>query len=75
LDKLEQVNAVLRVAMDDLLSSDVREVIFQNLLTKQVDERLNILCHLVHILAGCQLTKIDLWESSLEKLNVKLVTI
>jgi len=75
LDKLQQVDAVLRVSMDDLLTSDVREVIFQNLLTKQVDKRLNILCHLGHILASCQLTKVDLRECGLEELNVKLVTI
>ena len=61
--------------MYNLFSSDVREVIFQNLLTKQVDERLNILCHLVHILSSCQLTKVNLRECSLEELNVKLVAI
>ena len=61
--------------MDNLFSSDVREVIFQNLLTKQVDERLNILCHFVHILASRQLTKVNLWECSLEELNIKLVAI
>ena len=61
--------------MDNLFSSDVREVIFQNLLTKQVDERLNILCHFVHILSSCQLTKVNLWECSLEELNIKLVAI
>lgn len=75
LNKLKQVNAMLWVAVDDFLSSNVREVIFQNLLTKQVDERLNILSHLIYILTSSKLTKVDLWECSLKELNVKLVAV
>lgn len=65
---------MLGVAMDDLLSLDVGEIIFQNLLTKEVDERLNILRHFVHILTGSQLTEVDLGERSLEELDVKFIT-
>ncbi len=60
--------------MHNLLSFDVWKVIFQNLLTKEVDERLNILRHFVHILTRSQLTKVDLWERSLEKLDVEFIT-
>ena len=50
------------------------QIILKDLLTKKVNERLNIFCHLCHILSGSQLWKIDFWESSLEKLDVEFIT-
>jgi hypothetical protein len=75
LNKLEKVDAVLWIAMHYLLSLDVREVVFQNLLTQQVYERLNVFGHFVHILTLGELTEVNLRESCLEKLNVEFITI
>jgi hypothetical protein len=43
-------------------------------LTKEVNECLDIFCHLFFILAGSQLTEINLGECRLEELDVELVT-
>ena len=66
---------MLRVAMHDFISLNVAEIVFQNLLPKQVYERLNVLCHFVHILTLGELTKVNLREGSLEKLDVELIAI
>jgi hypothetical protein len=75
LNELEKVDAVLWIAMHYLLSLDVREVVFQNLLTQQVYKRLNVFSHFVHILTLGELTEVNLRESCLEKLNVEFITI
>lgn len=74
LDKLKEVDAVLWVPVHDFLSLDVAEIIFKYLLTKKVNERLNIFSHLSHILSSRQLREINFWESCLEELNVELIT-
>lgn len=74
LNQLEKVDAVLRVAIDYLLTLDVTQVILKDLFSEQIDERLNVFCHLCNILACSQLRKIYLRECSLEELNVEFIT-
>jgi len=74
LDKLKEVDAVLWVPVHDFLSFYVAEIILKYLLTKKVNERLNVFGHLSHILTSRQLREIDFWEGCLEELNVELIT-
>ncbi len=74
LDELEEVDAMLGVAIDYLLSADVRQIILQDLLAEQIDQRLNVLCHLGLVLASRQLREVYLGESRLEELDVELIT-
>jgi hypothetical protein len=74
LDKLKEVDAVLWVPVHDFFSLDVAEIILKYLLTKKVNERLNVFGHLSNILSSRQLREIDFRESCLEELNVELIT-
>ena len=65
---------MLWVPVHDFLSLDVAEIILKYLLTKKVNERLNVFGHLSHILPSRQLREIDFRESRLEELNVELIT-
>ena len=64
---------MLRVSIHNLLSLNVAQVVFKDLFTEQVDESLDVLCHLLHVLARCELAEVYLRERSLEELDVKLV--
>ena len=64
---------MLRVSIHNLLSLNVAQVVFKDLFTEQVDESLDVLCHLLHVLARRELAEVYLRERSLEKLDVKLV--
>lgn len=65
---------MLWVTVHDFLSLDVAEIILKYLLTKKVNERLNVFGHLSHILPSRQLREINFRESRLEELNVELIT-
>jgi hypothetical protein len=65
---------VLRVSIDYLLALNVTEVILKDLFPEQINERLNVLCHLPDVLPRGQLREVDLRESRLEELDVEFVT-
>lgn len=65
---------MLWVPVYDFLSLNVAEIILKYLLTKKVNERLNVFGHLSHILPSRQLREINFRESRLEELNVELIT-
>lgn len=64
---------MLWVPVYDFLSLDVAEIILKYLLTKKVNERLNVFGHLSNILPSRQLGEINFRESCLEELNVELI--
>lgn len=64
---------MLRIAIDDFLSTDVAQVVFEYLSTKEINERLNVLCHFLYIFSSRQLTEVDFRKGSLEELNVEFV--
>lgn len=74
LDKLKKIDAMLWVAVHNLNAFDMAQIVLQDLLSKKVDERLNVFGHLFHILTGCKLREIYLRESCLKELNVELIT-
>jgi len=73
LDQLQQVDAVFGISIDDLVSADVRQIILEDLLTQEVNESLDVFGHLLLILSGSQLAKIDVGEGCLEELDIELV--
>lgn len=66
---------MLWIAIHDLLAPYVRQVVLQYLLTKEINQSLDILSHLLLVLSGCQLREIDFREGRLEELNVEFITI
>lgn len=64
---------MLRVAIHDLFTLDVTQIMLEYLLFEKVYERLNVFGHLAHILSSIQLGKIDFREGSLEELDVELI--
>lgn len=65
---------MLGVPIDYLLTLDVTQVILKYLFSEQINERLNVFCHLCNILTRGQLREIYLRECGLEELNVEFIT-
>ena len=64
---------MLRVSADDLITTDVLQVVLQDLLRKQVDQSLDILSHFLLVVSLLEGAEVDIRESCLEKLNVEHV--
>jgi hypothetical protein len=73
LHELQEIDAVLRVAINDLISADVGQIVFEDLLAKQVNQGLDVLRHLLLVLPCCQLAEVDIGESRLEELDIELI--
>lgn len=75
LDELQQIDAVLWVALDDLLTRDVTQIISQYLLAQQVYQGLQVLGHLLFIRGLSYISKIYLREGHLKELQVERISI
>lgn len=53
---------MLRVALDDFVASDVAQIVLQNVFGKQIDQCLNIHCHVFLILSFLKLPKVKILE-------------
>jgi len=60
--QLQQVDAVLGVALHDLLSGDVTQVALQDLRLQQFDQHLQVLSHFLLRLARLDVVEVDLGE-------------
>jgi hypothetical protein len=73
LHKLEKVDAMFRVSIDDFFSLDVGQIILKDLLSKQINQSLDVFRHLTHVLSSCQLAEVYFRKGCLEELNIKLI--
>jgi len=64
---------VFRIAIHDLITTNVREVVLQNFFTQKINESLNIFCHFLLSLCLFQGAEVNIRKCALEELNVKLV--
>ena len=74
LRELEEIYAVFRVATDDLIASNMAQIIAENLLREQIDQCLNIHGHFFFVVGLLKRAEVDVGESRLEELNVECVT-
>ena len=63
------------VARDNLVSADVTQVVHEDLLAEQVNQCLNICCHLLFVLSLFEFAEVKVRECRLEKLNVESVAV
>jgi len=73
-DELEEVNDVLGIAIHDLVALDVLQLHVQDLLPKEVDQRLDVLRNVFLACGPFQLRKVQLRVHHFKKVQVKLVT-
>jgi hypothetical protein len=64
---------VLRVSVDDFLTLNVVQVVFEDVFTQQVNQSLDILGHLLVGSGFFERGEVDVGESSLKERNVKLI--
>lgn len=62
------------VSRDDFVSTNVTQVVHEDLLTQQINERLNVGCHLLLILRLFKLAEVEVRKGLLEELNVESIT-
>jgi len=65
---------VFGVSTDDFVTSDVLQVVLEDLLGEQVDQRLDVLCHVFLVVRLLQRAEVDVGERGLEKLDVECIT-
>lgn len=66
---------MLRVAAHNLVASYVAQIVAQNLLRKQIDQRLNVHGHFLLVVGFFKGAEIDVGKRRLEELDVEGVTI
>lgn len=64
---------MLGVSVDDFLALNVVEVVFEDVLAQQVDERLDIVGHFLVGRGLLELRKVDVGKSPFKERNVELV--
>ena len=62
---------MLWVSCNNFIAANVPEIVLKDVLGQQIDQRLNVHCHVLFILCLFQLAKVQIVKSLLEKLDVK----
>ena len=75
LDELQEADAVLGIAADDLYAAEGAEVHLEHLLAEEVNEKLDVLGHFLLALAWLHLAEVEVWECRLEELDVELIAV
>lgn len=72
---MKQIDAMLWVAAHDLVTSYVAQIVPQNLLGEQIDQCLDVHCHLLLVVRFFKGAEVDVRKRRLEELDVEGVTI
>ena len=75
MDQLKEIDAVLRIPINDLVARDVAQVALQDLRLEQLDQDLEVLSDLLLTASRLQVVEVDLRERRFEELQVEGVAV